>query len=424
VVLSWFGGGQASSVDELIARKKYGRALELIRAALKKRRADRRLRLRLADVLVMAGEARQAVKVLNSLADDVALAGNAAQAIALLKRVQALEPGRADVAEKLAYYIRQQEKPPGEDLEWEARRREAGRNIGFDMEEIPEDATELQVFAPTEEPELLPPEIEAEDPGIAAEEPEITIEEPEPEEAGLEIEEDPAPAPKPKAAPPAPRAPAAPARPAAPTPAAGPRPPTRVELTPIAPGPPVPSAPPAAAPADSLPTAALRDELTALLEEVLDPLEEEAREEPQGGAARSPLFSDFSHRELVDVIRELRLEGYEPGEIVVTEGEAGDSLYVVASGLVRAFVRSADGRSREVRRLGEGEFFGEISLLSGSPRTATITAASATELLVLDRNALEGLTARHPRVREVLREFRDQRAGSSDESRIRGMGAE
>lgn len=393
MVLNWFGAGRPSSVDDLIARKKYGRALELIRAALKKRRADRRLRLRLADVLVMAGEKDQAVKVLNSLADDVALAGNAAQAIALLKRVEALQPGRADVGEKLAYYIRQREKPPGEDLEWEVRRREAGRNIGFDMEEIPEDATELQLFASTEEPEILPPEVSADPPAGTHEEPEV-------EEAGLEIPDEPAPAP---AVPPGP----APPR----------RPPTRVKLTPNAPAPPP-------APAAEMPTEALRDELTSLLEEVLHPTGDEPQEPSQGGAARSPLFSDFSHAELVDVIRELRLEGYEPGQIVVTEGEAGDSLYVVASGRVRAFVRSKDGRNREVRQLGEGEFFGEISLLSGSARTATITASSPTELLVLDRAALDGLTDRHPRVREVLREFHDKRAGSSDETRAREAGTE
>jgi hypothetical protein len=218
MVLSWFGSGQGANVDELIARKKYGRALELIRAALRKRRADKRLRMRLADVLVMAGEKAQAVKVLNSLADDVALAGNAAQAIALLKRVENLEPGRTDVSEKLAYYIRQREKPPGEDLEWEARRREAGRNIGFDMEEIPEDATELQLFGSTEEPEILPPELAEptpEEPAPAVADPPPVPQPPGIEEAGIAVEEPPA------------------ARAAAPAPPATTHPPHREKHNPI-----------------------------------------------------------------------------------------------------------------------------------------------------------------------------------------------
>jgi len=410
--MRWFGGGQPTSIDELIARKKYSRALELIRAALKKRRADRRMRLRLADVLILAGEKGQAAKVLNSLADDVALAGNAAQAIALLKRVEGLQPGRADVGEKLAYFIRQREKPPGEDLEWEARRREAGRNIGFDMEQIPADATELQIFTSTEEPEILPPEVAADVDEAAVEtEPEVRPEpevhpdpEPEVEEAGLVVEDPPAAPPPPAPAPP-PRVR---------------RTPKRVQLTPR----PMAGAAAPPPPAASMPTSALRDELSSLLEEVLHPLEEEPAEPPSGGAGRSPLFSDFSHKELVEVIRELRLEGFQPGEIVVTEGEAGDSLYVVASGVVRAFVRTADGRNREVRQLAEGEFFGEISLLSGTARTATVTAASSVELLVLDRAALDALTARHPRVREVLQQFHDQRRGSSVEARIREMGTQ
>jgi CRP-like cAMP-binding protein len=67
----------------------------------------------------------------------------------------------------------------------------------------------------------------------------------------------------------------------------------------------------------------------------------------------------------------------------------------------------------------EGGFFGEISLLTGKPRSATITAAAPCELLELDRKALDEISQKHPRVREVVQEFHDQRAGSVDEMMAR-----
>jgi CRP-like cAMP-binding protein len=72
-------------------------------------------------------------------------------------------------------------------------------------------------------------------------------------------------------------------------------------------------------------------------------------------------------------------------------------------------------------RAGEGEFFGEISLLGGEPRTATITASLRAELLELDRARLDSIARRHPRVREVLQQFHDERKNNSLEATIRGM---
>jgi cAMP-dependent protein kinase regulator len=58
----------------------------------------------------------------------------------------------------------------------------------------------------------------------------------------------------------------------------------------------------------------------------------------------------------------------------------------------------------------EGTFFGEISILSGKPRTATVTAATHCELLELDRSTLDEITKTHPHVQSVLEEFYIQRA--------------
>jgi hypothetical protein len=129
----------------------------------------------------------------------------------------------------------------------------------------------------------------------------------------------------------------------------------------------------------------------------------------------SPLFEDFTELEFLAVAGQLKLLSFGPGDIVVSEGEPGDSLFVLTTGAVKVFVRSAAGRQSLVRELGEGAFFGEISILSGGPRTATVTCSTRCELLELDRASLEEICRTHPRVRTVLQAFHDQRHGSREE---------
>jgi hypothetical protein len=136
---------------------------------------------------------------------------------------------------------------------------------------------------------------------------------------------------------------------------------------------------------------------------------------------RSPLFDDFTEEELIAVMQRLDLVSFEPGDIVIAEGEPGDSLFVLTTGAVKAFVRNPSGRQHLVREMGEGSFFGEISILSGKPRTATITCTTRCELLELNRKALDAIAAIHPRVHQVLLEFYRQRHGSGEEQTVRGM---
>jgi hypothetical protein len=146
--------------------------------------------------------------------------------------------------------------------------------------------------------------------------------------------------------------------------------------------------------------------------------------EPESPLTVSPLFSGFSEDELLAVIRGFQLKTFEPGDIVIIEGDAGDSLFVVTTGTVKAFVRNpAGGEPLLVRRMGEGDFFGEISILSGKPRTATVTAAAPCELLELDRAALERITQRHPNVRQVLEDFYISRASTQEEAMRRSLEA-
>ena len=138
------------------------------------------------------------------------------------------------------------------------------------------------------------------------------------------------------------------------------------------------------------------------------------------GLRASPLFEGFAEDELLAVIQGLRLLSYGPGDVIVSEGEPGQSVFLLAAGTVKVFVRGPEGADRLVSRLGEGTFFGEMSTLSGKPRSATVIAAAPCDLLELDRAALDRIAVEHPKVRAVLEEYAWRRAGDPTAAAARG----
>jgi len=137
------------------------------------------------------------------------------------------------------------------------------------------------------------------------------------------------------------------------------------------------------------------------------------------GLRASPLLEGLSEDELLALVQGLVLRTLDPGDIVLTEGESGESVFIVANGRVKVFMRNRAGQDVLLRPLGEGAFFGEISALSGRARTATVTAALPCALLELDRTALDTITRTHPRIREILETVYIERAGDPDAAAIR-----
>ncbi len=350
MVLDWFGGARGESIEELVRRKRYGRAIKLLRTELEKRRNDRRLRHRLGEILLLAGERVEGVRLLSKVADELAASGQVAQAIAVLKKIEAIEPGREDVEDKLAYLV-QRKKGRAFDpwMESRAALDKAGAAIADDLEDGP---TEIGI-----EPLL----IEERQPPRAARE-----EAPPPAEVAGDA--DPA--------------------------------------------------------AEEMSEDSFRNEIVALIEETLTAAGLDTASlvpDPSPPAVDTPLFRSLRRDELVALMRGLRLLAFEAGQIIVSEGEPGASLFVVTSGSVRAYVRNTAQQQVQVRRLKEGDFFGEISVLSGQPRTATITAATRCELLELDKPTLDRIAGTHPHVREVLQQFHDLRKDNTLETLSRSM---
>jgi MFS family permease len=110
--------------------------------------------------------------------------------------------------------------------------------------------------------------------------------------------------------------------------------------------------------------------------------------------ARVPAFERLAPARLEAAQRRSVIEPMTDGQVIIRQGDQADRFYVIVSGEVEVSQAPADGGADVVlRRMAEGESFGEIGLLSGVPRTATVTATRDGQLLGLDREAFLDLVA-------------------------------
>lgn len=110
----------------------------------------------------------------------------------------------------------------------------------------------------------------------------------------------------------------------------------------------------------------------------------------------SPLFADLPADVFEEVAARARCQAVAPGEVVCRAGEPGDAFYLIASGVVEVRAPPTDGE-RPVAELGPLQWFGEMALITGEPRSATVVAIADTTLIVLERPAFQQLLHVSPR---------------------------
>jgi CRP/FNR family cyclic AMP-dependent transcriptional regulator len=106
-----------------------------------------------------------------------------------------------------------------------------------------------------------------------------------------------------------------------------------------------------------------------------------------------PLFSGCSKRELQTIARAVKDISHPAGTVVAREGEPGIGLFLIDDGAAEVTI---GGKKKAT--LGPGDFFGEIALLDGGPRTATVTATTDVKLLGLTEWVFRGLMQEHPTI--------------------------
>jgi CRP-like cAMP-binding protein len=119
-----------------------------------------------------------------------------------------------------------------------------------------------------------------------------------------------------------------------------------------------------------------------------------------------PLFSGMSEHDLESILKIGELRAYEPGEAVVHRGEAADALFVVLRGSAEVDVEDV------AHALQPGNFFGEMALVSGKPRTATVKAVEPLQTLRIGAEDFQRFLLQHPQVglamlKSVIDRWRD-----------------
>jgi len=141
----------------------------------------------------------------------------------------------------------------------------------------------------------------------------------------------------------------------------------------------------------------------------LEPPRAAARPSPRDALARVPFLVPMSDEELQALAGDADVVSFGRGERIVHQGDAGDSLFVIRDGGAIVTIAGEHGAEREVARLGRGEFFGEMALLTGEPRTANVTALDDLEVIVIHKEALQGILARRPGLAQEMAEIVEAR---------------
>ncbi len=121
-----------------------------------------------------------------------------------------------------------------------------------------------------------------------------------------------------------------------------------------------------------------------------------------------PLFANLERDAFLDLVQRMTWKSVPPGMTISQEGEAGDSLHVIVAGKAEVS-RLVEGQRKPLGRLGGGSIFGELSLLTGTSPTASVSTTVDTEVFEIRREHLNAVARTFPSVPQVLAEFSQQR---------------
>jgi NAD(P)H-hydrate epimerase len=115
------------------------------------------------------------------------------------------------------------------------------------------------------------------------------------------------------------------------------------------------------------------------------------------------------------------MQDYEPGDIIIREGDIAENFFIIAEGTVEVYYRGGDDEETVIARLSSGNYFGEIGLLEGGKRTATVRAATAVTLIVFDRETFGRWLSHNPSSKHELRRMAYERRGATQPLPLSGV---
>ena len=118
--------------------------------------------------------------------------------------------------------------------------------------------------------------------------------------------------------------------------------------------------------------------------------------------ARAGIFQGVSPDAVAALVRQLEPVTFRRTEVVFSEGEPGDTLYIITSGKVKIGRKSLDGRESLITLMGPSDMFGELAIFDPGPRTSTVTALTEVKAVVMSRSVLRSWIADRPEIAKQL----------------------
>lgn len=125
------------------------------------------------------------------------------------------------------------------------------------------------------------------------------------------------------------------------------------------------------------------------------------------------LLAGLSSGQIEDISNRLKPVRYRQKEVIIREGESGDAMYFIESGRVQV-TRGQDSNTHILNEMGSGDLFGEMALLTGSPRSATVTALSDLNLWILSQADFDDLITAYPNLALALSRLLSERLRNTD----------
>lgn len=137
----------------------------------------------------------------------------------------------------------------------------------------------------------------------------------------------------------------------------------------------------------------------------------------QGALISNPIFRSLGKKELRGLEDMSNLHLFSPNQLIFEEGDPGRSIYLILDGGVRVFTKDHSGEEFQLATLKTNQFFGEMAMLSGEPRSSSVATLGESLLSEISYNNMRRLIRRYPQIKEVLLEYFRERAEDSRKKR-------
>lgn len=139
--------------------------------------------------------------------------------------------------------------------------------------------------------------------------------------------------------------------------------------------------------------------------------------------ATHPLFGELPREERRELMGQFKSRSFAPGESILQQGKKGNGLYLLLHGRVKVSREKEDGQPVHLAHLGSGDVFGEMSLLTGEPTNATVTAVDDAFVLRLSKKRFDELMAESGPVSEMIGRLREERSLQNEKILARQLDA-